>query len=281
MKLKNKDILEGMYVINGKQTWKVIFWDDKYQNALLRFIDKNGNKTKNYVIAEGYTLDGTDKDATIYWINGLYFDSNSDDDALVKFEKWLKGDELNESKKSARKYLKESFEYDGAIPLEELMNILDDEWKYSKNSGVFGNSSHWDDKSIDEGKYIEISAVIDFNSASNWGFNNKRVQKLYDDECNKIYRINLKNSSIKDKLYNQKAVYYQNFEKQWDEFDKLILNLSYEEQLIFTLYYKDKYSCDEISKIIKMKKSTVKSKLVRGREKLKKYIEEENIYLVK
>ena len=102
--------------------------------------------------------------------------------------------------------------------------------------------------------------------------------KILINECNKIYRINLKNSSIKDKLYNQKAVYYQNFEKQWDEFDKLILNLSYEEQLIFTLYYKDKYSCDEISKIIKMKKSTVKSKLVRGREKLKKYIEEENIY---
>ena len=99
-------------------------------------------------------------------------------------DKWI----LNESKKSAKKSLKESFEYDGAIPLEELMDILDDEWKYSKNSGIFGNSSHWDDESRDEGKYIEISAIIDFNSASNWGFNNKRVQKLYDDECNKIYK---------------------------------------------------------------------------------------------
>lgn len=95
---------------------------------------------------------------------------------------------FEESKKSTKKSLKESFEYDGTIPLEELMNILDDEWKYSNNGGVFGNSSHWDDESRDEGKYIEISAIVDFNSASNWGFSNKRVQKLYDDECNKIYK---------------------------------------------------------------------------------------------
>lgn len=108
-----------------------------------------------------------------------------------------------ESKKSARKSLKESFEYDDAIPIEELMNILDDEWKYSKNSGVFGNSSHWDDESRDEGKYIDISAIIDFNSASNWGFNNKRVQKLYDDECNKIYKEVDENYDEYDEILNE------------------------------------------------------------------------------
>lgn len=95
---------------------------------------------------------------------------------------------FEESMKEERKSIKESFEYEGRIPLEELMNILDDEWKYSNNSGVFGNSSHWDDEARDEDRYIEISAIVDFNSASNWGFANKHVQKLYDDECNKIYK---------------------------------------------------------------------------------------------
>jgi len=98
-------------------------------------------------------------------------------------------------------------EYDGAIPIEELMNILDDEWSPNKDNSLFGNSDYWDDEPRKEGKYIEISAVVDFNGASNWGFNNKQVQKLYDDECSKIR------------------------EKAGDEYDKTINN--YEPVLLF------------------------------------------------
>ena len=94
----------------------------------------------------------------------------------------------NFKEKIMKESIKESFEYEGAIPLEELMDILTEEWQDNSNGGVFGNSSHYDDEARDEDRYIEISAIVDFNSASNWGFVNKHVQKLYDDECNKIYK---------------------------------------------------------------------------------------------
>ena len=93
-----------------------------------------------------------------------------------------------ESKKSAKKSLKESFEYDGAISLEELMNILDDEWKHSRG-GLFGESSHWEDKSRDEGKYIEISAIANFTTPIDTGysFTNKKVDNEYNKEINKVW----------------------------------------------------------------------------------------------
>lgn len=88
-----------------------------------------------------------------------------------------------------QKSIKEYFEYDGAIPIEELMSILDDEWKYNSNGGIFKESSHWEDESRDEDKYIEISSIVEFPIPNGCGysFSNKRVQKLYDDFVNEIY----------------------------------------------------------------------------------------------
>ena len=85
MGLKNKDILEGMYVINGKQVWKVIDWDEKYKNALLQKIDKNGNKTDDFVIAQNYELYGDEKNPQISWMNGDYFLNEKLMDALQYF----------------------------------------------------------------------------------------------------------------------------------------------------------------------------------------------------
>lgn len=84
--------------------------------------------------------------------------------------------------------IKESFEYDGAIPLVELMEILDDEWKYSRG-GLFGESSHWEDESRDEDRYIEISAIIGFTTPIDTGYSfaNKKVDNQYYKEVNKVY----------------------------------------------------------------------------------------------
>lgn len=97
--------------------------------------------------------------------------------------------ELSESKKSARESLKESFEYEGVIPLEELMNILDDEWKYSRG-GLFGESSHWDDEPRDEDRYIEISAIADFTApiSTGYSFANKKIDNEYYKEVNKVWK---------------------------------------------------------------------------------------------
>lgn len=88
-----------------------------------------------------------------------------------------------------KKSLKESFEYDGTIPFDELMNILTDEWQENNtNNLLFRESSHWEDSARDENKYIEISAIIDFTVpwASGFGFSNKKVQKDYDKEIESV-----------------------------------------------------------------------------------------------
>lgn len=98
-------------------------------------------------------------------------------------------EKFNESKKPTRKSMKESFEYDGAIPLDDLMNILTDEWQENNtNNLLFRESSHWDDSARDEGKYVEISAIADFTIpwSTGFGFNNKKVQKDYDKEIESV-----------------------------------------------------------------------------------------------
>ena len=57
------------------------------------------------------------------------------------------------------------------------------------------------------------------------------------------------------------------------DFELLIEKLNYEEKLIVTLYYNSKYSCNEIAEILHMNINTVKSKLTRAKEKVKKYYE--------
>ena len=161
---------------------KFIIWSNE------GYLDFEGEPKENIPSDEDYMIFDDKKDAEKY-VDSLkkkydnkWSDSLEVHDVTEMFEESVK--EEKEEKES----IKESFEYEGAIPLEELMDILDDEWKHSNNGGVFGNSSHWDDEARDEDRYIEISAIVDFNSASNWGFANKHVQKLYDDECNKIYK---------------------------------------------------------------------------------------------
>lgn len=96
---------------------------------------------------------------------------------------------FEESMKEEKKSIKESFEYEGAIPLDELMDILTEEWQENNtNNLLFRESSHWDDSARDEGKYIEISAIADFTIpwSTGFGFSNKKVQKDYDKEIESV-----------------------------------------------------------------------------------------------
>lgn len=100
--------------------------------------------------------------------------------------------------------------------------------------------------------------------------------KILLNECNKIYHNNMKNDLIVEKVSDTSIEYIENGDiDTFKEFNNLILKLTLEEQLIFTLYYKDGYSCDEISRITKINKNTIKSKLDRGREKIKMSLKED------
>ena len=59
-------------------------------------------------------------------------------------------------------------------------------------------------------------------------------------------------------------------------FDSLIKKLNYDEKIVITLYYNSQFSCKQISEILNINVNTVKSRLTRGKNKLKKYYEEVN-----
>ena len=124
MKLTNKYIAEGMYVTNGKQIWKVIDWDSKYRYALLQKIDKNGNKTDYFVVAENYELYGDENEALISWMNGNYLDDVSQSDAEEYFDDFYKKD----------KKINESVHWKDKSRAEEVVNMLNSELKESKKS---------------------------------------------------------------------------------------------------------------------------------------------------
>ena len=151
MKLTNKYIAEGMYVTNGKQIYKVIDWDSKYRHALLQKIDKNGNKTDYFVVAENYELYGDENEALISWMNGNYLDDVSQSDAEEYFDDFYKKDKkINES---VEKYFVgdetvKGFEVcmveDGKkYYLSKLAkNVVDSDW-----SSDHTYAKHWKDKS--------------------------------------------------------------------------------------------------------------------------------------
>lgn len=100
------------------------------------------------------------------------------------------------------------------------------------------------------------------------------------NECNKIYNFNKKSTE----LYN-KVIIDTNFDtfdnsiqnvQDTINFDSLINKLNYDEKIVITLYYNSQFSCKQISEILKINVNTVKSRLTRGKNKLKKYYEEVN-----
>lgn len=99
------------------------------------------------------------------------------------------------------------------------------------------------------------------------------VIRILINECNKIYKKKSKYSiSFEDKEFEK----YIEVEENYDEtigFDVLIRNLDSEEKLILTLYYCSGYTTKEISKILKKSEGTIRSKISRSKDKLKKQYE--------
>ena len=71
------------------------------------------------------------------------------------------------------------------------------------------------------------------------------------------------------------VVYIKSEEETFENmgFDVLIRDLKEDEKMILTLYYCSGYSTKDIGKILKMKESTVRSKMFRAKEKLKNQYE--------
>lgn len=101
------------------------------------------------------------------------------------------------------------------------------------------------------------------------------IIKILINECNKIYKKKSKKQKLFEKIIIEENVTIkdstiENINSKID-FELMISQLSYEERLIVTLFYNNRYSCNKISNILNMNVNTVKSKLNRAKEKVKKY----------
>lgn len=105
--------------------------------------------------------------------------------------------------------------------------------------------------------------------------------KILINECNKIYN--------KSKKYRKRHIEYNENCKQlsYESFEeieanlnmkKLLETLNEKEKLVMTLYYNDDFTTREISNILSESEGTIKSRLSRAKNKIKLYIEEENLY---
>lgn len=93
--------------------------------------------------------------------------------------------------------------------------------------------------------------------------------KILVNECNKIYRKRKRDNVSYEENQIESYLMIEDNSLENIGFDIFIRNLNNDEKLILTLYYYLEYSTKEISKILKINESTIRSKISRAKEKLK------------
>lgn len=117
--------------------------------------------------------------------------------------------------------------------------------------------------------YNHLKKLKDESKFKSW------IIKILINECNMIYKKKSKKSKLMNKieaeeLLNNKEDAIQTSVSKID-FDILIDCLDYEEKIIITLFYNNKYTCSEIAGILNVNINTVKSKITRTKQKIRKY----------
>ena len=182
----------------GQDNCYIVAENNEFPVRLFFTFDEGGwaDITRHYINGASYTDDHLGSWHFAKYDINYSFDTIKDNikDYFKKFE---------ESIMKEKKSIKESFEYEGEIPLDELMDILTEEWQENNtNNLLFRESSHWDDEARDENRYIEISAILDFATPYNSGysFSNKKIQKQYDESIEEL-RNEVEDDDFDDVLY--------------------------------------------------------------------------------
>ena len=182
----------------GQDNCYIVAENNEFPVRLFFTFDEGGwaDITRHYINGASYTDDHLGSWHFAKYDINYSFDTIKDNikDYFKKFE---------ESIMKEKKSIKESFEYEGGIPLDELMDILTEEWQENNtNNLLFRESSHWDDEARDENRYIEISAILDFATPYNSGysFSNKKIQKQYDESIEEL-RNEVEDDDFDDVLY--------------------------------------------------------------------------------
>ena len=197
---KNNWWFKGDY---GQDNCYIVAENNEFPVRLFFTFDEGGwaDITRHYTDGASYTDDHLGSWHFAKYDINYSFDTIKDNikDYFKKFE---------ESIMKEKKSIKESFEYEGGIPLDELMDILTEEWQENNtNNLLFRESSHWDDEARDENRYIEISAILDFSTPYNSGysFSNKKIQKQYDESIEEL-RDEVEDDDFYDVLYEYEPI---------------------------------------------------------------------------
>lgn len=119
--------------------------------------------------------------------------------------------------------------------------------------------------------YDEISTLKDDSKFEAW------ATKILINECNKIIKKKRNNCSYED----INAEYYLSEKEEENavnnslDFFSIISSLDIEDRTIIAMYYTDEYTTKEIGNILNLNENTVKSKIKRAKETMKKIYDKE------
>lgn len=104
----------------------------------------------------------------------------------------------------------------------------------------------------------------------------KWLIKILINKCNYIYKKNKNRNDLVNTINPEETTVKNERYTELEELDfySILKDLTYDEKMIITLFYLEEYSLKEISKVLKINENTVKTKLRRGKDKIKqKYME--------
>lgn len=110
------------------------------------------------------------------------------------------------------------------------------------------------------------------NTLKNVDYFKTWIIKILINESNRVIKSNIKMREISKKIQVDETPSSSDLEKI--EIKSIINKLNDEDKLILELYYRDRFTSKEISKLLNISINTVKSKILRARHRIKKEMEE-------
>ena len=119
--------------------------------------------------------------------------------------------------------------------------------------------------------YINYEKINDIDKIKVW------LIKVLINECNKIYKIKRREIKLQEKVLQKKLENRDIANDNNIDFELLIKELKKEDRTILTLYYGNNYTTKEIVNILNKNENTIRSKIKRAKERIRKEVEEGKI----
>ena len=128
-------------------------------------------------------------------------------------------------------------------------------------------------ESEDITQLVLIKLFKELKKSNNKEYSKKWLLKVTANECKNNFKIAWKRKVVlRDEVLQNQVDLRETLKN--DELSDALLKLSAKYRNVIYLHYYEGYKIDEISEILNLKPSNVKTLLSRGREKMKKILEE-------